>query len=141
MKKQLVRRVLCIGSDPVNLNLRCAMLKGHGWETTSCGNGHEGIFRFAEGDIHLVILDLNGNGAESALIAAELKRKSPHLAIIMLVADRETLMAGATDQADAVLLKAEEESALPVRVRELVASATLEDGPPHASRELKLPTG
>lgn len=123
MRKRLAKGVLCIGGDPVNLNLRCALLKQNGWEAESCCNGHEGVFRFAKGDIHLVILDLNSDGAESALIAAELKRQSPATPIIMLVANRGALLAGATDQADAVVLKSEEGSLLPARVRQLVASA------------------
>jgi DNA-binding response OmpR family regulator len=123
MRKRLVRRVLCIGTDPVNLNLRCALLKHHGWETASCSNGHEGIFRFAQGDIHLVILDLDGDGAEAALIAAEVKRQCPQMPVIILITNSDTLIRGATDQADAVVLKSDEESVLPARVRELVASA------------------
>jgi len=120
MRKQAARCVLCIGSDLVNLNLRCALLKDHGWETASSSNGHEGIFRFAKGDIHLVVLDLNTDGAEAALIAAELKRQNPRVPIIMLVANHETLLPGATAQADTVMLKSEEEVLLPDRVRQLL---------------------
>jgi DNA-binding response OmpR family regulator len=123
MRKQLARGVLCIGGDPVNLNLRCFLLRQNGWEAESCSNGHEGIFRFAQGDIHLVILDLNSDGAESALIAAELKRQNPATPIIMLVANKEALLAGATDQADAVVLKSEEGSVLLAQVRQFVAPA------------------
>jgi DNA-binding response OmpR family regulator len=120
MRKRIAKSVLCIGTDPVNLNLRCVFLKKHGWETVSCGSGHEGIFRFAQGDISLVILDLDGDGAESALIAGELKRQSLTLPIIMLVTDKRTLVADATAQADAVVLKSEEELALPDCVRRLL---------------------
>ncbi len=120
MRKQAACRVLCIGSDLVNLNLRCALLKDRGWETASSSNGHEGIFRFANGDIHLVVLDLNRDGAESALIAAELKRQNPRVPIIMLVANQEALVPGATAQADVVVLKSEEEVLLPDRVRQLL---------------------
>lgn len=114
------KSVLCIGSDLVNLNLRCALLKKKGWEVSSSGSGHEGIFRFAQGDVAAVVLDLNDDGAESALIAAEVKRQNPEVRIIMLVRDMRTLIAGATAQADAVVLKAEEEKILPERVRELL---------------------
>jgi len=120
MRNRTARSVLCIGSDPVNLNLRCALLKHHGWEVVSCSHGHEGIFRFAQGDINLVILDLDGDGAESALIAGELKRQSPRLPIIMLVSNEETLFPEATAQADAVVLKSEEELVLLDHVRGLL---------------------
>ena len=120
MRKQSSRCVLCIGSDLVNLNLRCARLKSYGWEAVSCGSGHEGVFRFAQGDIDLVILDLNGDGSESALIAGELKRQRPSVRIIMLVANKETLVPDATALADAVVLKSEEERTLAHCVNQLL---------------------
>jgi len=121
MRKRVARCVLCIGSDFVNLNLRCSLLKNHGWETVSAGNGHDGVFRFAQGGIDLAVLDLDTDGAEAALIAGELKRLDPKLPIIMLIGKRESLIPDATDQADAVVLKSEEELVLPDRVRELLA--------------------
>jgi DNA-binding response OmpR family regulator len=123
MRKKPARYVLCIGGDPVTLNLRCALLRGNGWEAVSCSNGHEGIFRFAKGNIHVVVLDVDGDGSEAALIAGELKRQSPRIPIIMLVGKRETLVQGATDQADAVVPKPGEQSVLPARVREFLAPA------------------
>jgi len=123
MRTRIARNILCIGTDPVNLNLRCAFLKKQGWETVSCGSGHEGIFRFAKGDIGLVILDLGGEGVEAALIASEFKRQGPSLPIIMLVSDKDALVPGATTQADAVVLKSEEEVVLPDCVRRLLQPA------------------
>jgi two-component system, OmpR family, response regulator RegX3 len=121
MKTRVLKRVLCIGSDFVNLNLRCTRLHKLGWETVSSGNGHEGIFRFAQGGIDLVVLDLDNDGAESALIAGELKRLQPSVPIIMLIAKKDGLAPDATAQADAVVLKSEEELVLPSRVRRLLA--------------------
>lgn len=121
MRKQLARCVLCIGSDFVNLNLRCTFLNNHGWKTVSYSNGHDGIFRFAQGGIDLVVLDLDTDGAETALIAGELKRLHPTVPIIMLFANKESLVPNATAQADAVVLKSEEELVLPDRVRQLLA--------------------
>lgn len=121
MRKQLARCVLCIGSDFVNLNLRCTLLNSHGWRTVSYSNGHEGIFRFNQGGIDLVVLDLDTDGAESALIAGELKRLHPSVPIVMLVANTEGLVPDATAQADAVVLKSEEGLVLPDRVRQLLA--------------------
>jgi len=100
--------VLCIGNDLVSLNLRCSLLKEHRWQVLSAGGGHEGVIRFGKEQVDAVVLDLKGDGAESALIASELKRQRPAAPVIMLVAAREALVPGAIDQADAVLLKAEE---------------------------------
>jgi CheY-like chemotaxis protein len=119
MRKRVARCVLCISSDFVNLNLRCALLNNHGWETVSSSNGHEGIFHFKQGGIDLVVLDLDTDGAEAALIAGELKRLAPSVPIIMLIANPESLLPGATAQADAVVLKSEEELVLPDCLRRL----------------------
>jgi CheY-like chemotaxis protein len=121
MRKRIARCVLCIGSDFVNLNLRCSLLKKYGWEAVSASNGHEGIFRFTQGGIDLVVLDLDTDGVEAALIGGELKRLDPKVPIIMLIANKESLVADATAQADAVVLKSEEQRLLPNHVRHLLA--------------------
>ena len=100
--------VLCIGNDPLNLNLRCSLLRECGWNVVVAGGGHEGVFRFSERHVDVVAIDLNADGSEAALITAELKRLRPNVPVILLVTDPKTLTEGATQQADAVVLKAEE---------------------------------
>jgi DNA-binding response OmpR family regulator len=100
--------ILCIGNDPVHLNLRCALLKEHGWNVLSSGSGHEGVIRFSQESVDAVVVDLNGDGAEAALITGELKRLRPEMPVIMLVAGAETLADGATQQANAVVVKSQE---------------------------------
>ena len=112
--------VLCIGNDLVNLNLRCSLLKEHGWHVLSSGSGHEGVIRFGQERVDVVVLDLKGDGSEAALIMSELKRQRPAVPVIMLVADPQALAEGATDQADAVLLKAEESQRLPEVLRSIL---------------------
>jgi len=115
--------ILCIGNDLVNLNLRCSRLKELGWNVIGSGNGHDGLFRFAQEPVEVVVLDLDDNGAESALIASQIKGQNASVPIIMLVEKRETLLPGATDQADAVVSKAEEEQVLAMCIRELLGNA------------------
>jgi len=112
--------VLCIGNDFVNLNLRCSLLSEQGWQVLSSGSGHEGVIRFGQRQVDAVVLDLKGDGSESALIAAELKRQRPAVPVIMLVAAKEALVPGATEQADAVLLKAEESRELHKTLKSLL---------------------
>jgi len=112
--------VLCIGSDPLNLNLRSALLKDCGWNVIAAGRGHEGVFRFSEGNVHAVAIDLDDDGSEAALITAELKRLRPHVPVIMIVTDPKTLAEGATQQADVVLLKADEARLLHETLKKLV---------------------
>jgi len=104
--------VLCIGDDPVNLNLRCALLKKNGWQVQSSGNGHDGVLRFQREPVDLVVVDLDRDGSEAALIISELKRLHPSVQVVMLVTDHRTLAADATRQADAVVTKAEEDELL-----------------------------
>ena len=120
MKKIRGRSVLCIGNDLVNLNLRCALLHEQGWRVLSSGTGHDGITRFGQETVDVVVLDLNHDGSESALIAAELKRQRPSVPILMLIGDANTLAQGATAQADAVVSKSEGANALHAALRELV---------------------
>jgi len=120
VRKLRSKAVLCIGNDLVNLNLRCALLHEHGWRVLSSGTGHDGITRFGQETVDVVVLDLNHDGSESALIAAELKRQRPAVPVLMLVEDPNTLAEGATAQADAVVLKSEEAKALHKTLRSLV---------------------
>jgi CheY-like chemotaxis protein len=120
VRKKTGKAVLCIGNDLVNLNLRCALLREHGWSVLSSGTGHDGIIRFGQEEVDAVVLDLNHDGSESALIAAELKRQSPAVPVIMLIGDANTLAPGATAQADAVVLKSEEAKALHGALQRLV---------------------
>ena len=112
MSKHHGKVVLCIGNDPVSLNLRCSLLKEHGWNVLSSGSGYQGVIRFGQEHADVVVLDLNDDGAESALIASQFKRLRPEVPVIMLVRDDKTLAQDATKQADAVILKSEESGRL-----------------------------
>lgn len=100
--------VLCIGSEPITLNLRCALLSKNGCHVLSSSSGHEGVLRFEKEPVDAVVVDLNHDGAESALIISALKKARPQVPVVMLVDQQADLAAGATNQADAVLKKSEE---------------------------------
>ena len=103
-----VGSILCIGRGPIELNLRCALLKEQGWEVSSAGSGHEGVLAFSREPVDAVILDLDGDGSESALIAGELRRQCPQVLIIMIVEEDMPQVDGATDLASAVIAKSDE---------------------------------
>jgi DNA-binding response OmpR family regulator len=102
------RTVLCIGSEAMSLYQRCAFLKEHGWRVFSATSGHEGIFRFAAEPVDVVVLDLNHDGAEGALIAGELKRMRPNVPIIILVNEGHAVVEGALESADAVVPRSDQ---------------------------------
>jgi CheY-like chemotaxis protein len=118
MSKQ-IGTALCIGRGPIELNLRCALLRENGWNVVSSGSGHEGVLTFAREKFDIVIVDLNEDGSEAALITGELKRQQPRIPVVLIVSGKP-LVEGATAQASAVVLKAEESRTLPPIVRGLV---------------------
>lgn len=119
MSKRRCGCVLCIGSDPVHLNLRCCLLAEHGFKVLSTGSAHEGVIRFGQEKVDAVVVDLDTDGAEAALITGELKRLRPQVPVIMVVTDGRALVDGATQQADAVVVKSQEPSALIGTIRSL----------------------
>lgn len=118
-----VGRVLCIGRSPIELNLRCALLSENGFHVVSAGTGFDGVFQFGKEAVDAVVLDLDEDGSEAALITAELKRQRPEVPIIWLIDDGKTLLDGATDQADTVLPKSEEAQKLIAVITQLLKTS------------------
>jgi DNA-binding response OmpR family regulator len=101
------RTVLCIGSEAISLHRRCSFLREQGWRVLSSANGHEGILRCTVELVDVVVIDLNSDGSEGALIAGELKRLRPKVPVIILVTEGETLVEGALASADAVVRRSD----------------------------------
>jgi DNA-binding response OmpR family regulator len=97
------KSVICIGTDPIQLNLCCSVLREHGWNVLSSGSGFDGILQFGTGASDVVVLDTDGDGSEAALIAAEMKRLRPDVPIILTVRDVKALVEGAAQSADSVV--------------------------------------
>jgi DNA-binding response OmpR family regulator len=69
------------------------MLRQHEWKVLSSGNGHDGILLFGQEVVNAVVVDLNDDGSEAALIIGELKRLRPEVPVI-LVKDEKVLVPG-----------------------------------------------
>jgi DNA-binding response OmpR family regulator len=117
------KTVLCISDDPIRLNLRCAALKECGLQLLTATSGHDGILRCNRETVDAVILDLGGDGAESALIVAEVKRLHPGLPVIMLVAAGSHLVRNATAQADAVVKQSKNPADLLAALRSAIGNS------------------
>jgi CheY-like chemotaxis protein len=106
------KTVLCIGDDPIRLNLRCAVLKQHGCQVLTAASGHDGILRCGRQPVDAIVLEADGDGSESALIVAELKRLYPQIPVIMLLARGNSLVRQATALADFVVRQSKNPSKL-----------------------------
>ena len=109
--------VLCISDDPVRLNLRCSLLKQHGWEVLTASTGYDGAILFSQSKVHVVVVELDDVGAEAALITGELKRIRPGIPVVVLVGGSP--LPGTTEVAD-VVIRPENEEALLEKLNALV---------------------
>ncbi len=114
------RRLLFIGNDPIQLNLRCSGLREQGWCVLSALSGYDGVIRFRQERVDAVVFDCNDEGTEAALIIGELKRLRRKVPVIMLVNDESALAPDATKQADAVVMKSQDGRSLLDALRSLL---------------------
>jgi DNA-binding response OmpR family regulator len=87
-------------------------LREQGWNVLSSGSGFEGVNQFSRQIVDAVVLDLDDDRTEAALIIGELKRLRPDVPVIMLATDEKLLAPGATQRANAVIMKSQEEHSL-----------------------------
>jgi len=121
------RTVLSICSDIFSQHRRCALLREHGWLVLGSSSGHGGIVQFAAELVDVVVLDVDGDGAGTAVIAGALKRTKGKVPLILLVGEGQALVEGALYCADAVVARFDES--------ELLQALEQQAGPPaHAAR-------
>jgi DNA-binding response OmpR family regulator len=106
------RAILSICSDTFSQYQRCAFLREHGWLVLGSSSGHSGIVQFAAELVDVVVLDVDGDGAETAVIAGELKRTKARVPVILLVGEGQTLVEGVVGCADAVVSRLDESELL-----------------------------
>lgn len=89
-------RLLLLDDDPTNLHLRCAILTQHGYEclqATSIDQATELL-----DSIDIAVLDYHlGGGEFGTEVAAILRRRRPHIPIIILSATLERFFGGVED--------------------------------------------
>lgn len=96
------RTILHYGTDRVVLLLRARGLNEMGYHVLNASDGFEAIKLAAHGQVDAVVLDLDRNHAEVALVATEIKRCRPQLPTILL-ADEATPPDRAHHLADALV--------------------------------------
>jgi two-component system OmpR family response regulator len=89
-------RVLLLDDDPVNLHLRAAILRQHGYTAMPCSTIEEA--NAALNAIDIAVLDYHlGAGQFGTEVAAILRRRRPHVPIIIMSATLERRFGGVED--------------------------------------------
>ncbi len=89
-------RLLLLDDDPTNLHLRCAILRQHGYECLSAGTIEQATALLDQIDI--AVLDYHlGEGEFGTEVAETLRRRRPHIPIIILSATLERFFGGVED--------------------------------------------
>jgi two-component system OmpR family response regulator len=89
-------RVLLLDDEPTNLHLRTAILRQHGYECIPSSTIEEAIELF--NNIDIAVLDYHlGAGEFGTEVAAHLRRRRPHVPIIILSATLERYFGGVED--------------------------------------------
>lgn len=89
-------RVLLLDDEPANLHLRTAILRQHGYECIPASTIEEAIEQFSYIDI--AVLDYHlGAGQFGTEVATLLRRRRPHVPIIILSATLERYFGGVED--------------------------------------------
>jgi acyl-CoA hydrolase len=117
------RTILSICSDIFSQFRRCAFLREHGWLVLGSSSGHSGIVQFAAELVDVVVLDVDGDGAETAVIAGELKRTKEKVPVVLLVGEGQTLVEGVVECADAVVPRLNESGLLKALERQAGSTA------------------
>src|SRR5665213_2249045 len=89
-------RVLLLDDEPANLHLRTAILRQHGYECIPAATSEEATELFNQIDI--AVLDYHlGAGQFGTEVAALLRRRRPHVPIIILSATLDRFFGGVED--------------------------------------------
>src|SRR5271167_3706182 len=89
-------RVLLLDDEPINLHLRTAILRQHGYECVPAASIEEATELF--NNIDIAVLDYHlGAGQFGTEVAALLRRRRPHVPIIILSATLDRFFGGVED--------------------------------------------
>ena len=78
------RTILCVDDNEQSLSHRKIMLETRGYRVASFARGEDGLARFREGGIDLVIADMAMPGLDGPQLIAQIKDMSPHTPAILI---------------------------------------------------------
>jgi CheY-like chemotaxis protein len=121
------RTILHFGTDRVVLLWRARSLNEMGYHVLNANNGFEAIQLATRGQVDAVVLDLDRNHAEVALVAEEIKRSRPQLPTLLLT-EGATPRNRAHEMADALIPKRDDLEMLVTALETLLHSGPPVDG-------------
>ena len=110
----MVRRILLIDDEEVLAKNIKRYLDRHGFDTVIAATGREGLQRFAQGDIHLVLLDINLPDVHGFDVLDEIRHRDPRVIVVCLTGSGSAQVA-----ADAMRAGAHDYVSKPLRLSEL----------------------
>src|SRR5450755_4250934 len=113
------KTVLCVDDEKTGLRVRKIMLEGHGFRVLTASDGQQGLDLFDQNQVDLVVLDYYMPGLNGGQVAAELRRRRPHVPIIFLSA-YFSLPSDALEMADAFITKGEPPEVLIEKIEQLM---------------------
>ncbi len=119
-REKKCRTILDFGTDREIMRLRARSLHQVGYEVLSSSNGFEAIKLATHEHVDAVVLDLDRNSAEVALVAAEIKRYRPQLPTILL-AESTAPVDRAHQLADALVSNRENMTLLATVLEDVIA--------------------
>jgi CheY-like chemotaxis protein len=78
------RTILCVDDNEQSLSHRKIMLETRGYRVASFSRGEDGMARFLEGGIDLVIADMAMPGLDGPQLIAKIKNISQHTTAILI---------------------------------------------------------
>lgn len=111
--------ILCVDDEELALTMRKAVLETAGYEVLTIKSPKKALDVLATRAIDLVITDQLMKGMTGTELAAEIKRRSPQVKVLILSGLDE--IEGATDNADAFLSKIERPPVLLALVKKLLS--------------------
>jgi CheY-like chemotaxis protein len=113
------KTVLCVDDEKVGLRVRKIMLESHGFKVLTASSGLQGLAVFDQNEVDLVVLDYYMPGLNGGDVAAEMRRRRPHVPIIFLSA-YFSLPPAALELANAFITKGDPPDVLIEKIEQLV---------------------
>ena len=110
----MLRRILVIDDEEVLAKNIKRYLDRHGFDTVIAATGREGLQRFAQGDIHLVLLDINLPDVHGFDVLDEIRHRDMRVIVVCVTGSGSAQVA-----TDAMRAGAHDHVSKPLRLSEL----------------------